>query len=454
MDEFEHGTKRMRSEVEDEKTNYATKEMTTEDFNKQKNMPMGGKMNKLKKRDKKAKEKNGVKTKNYKYKDNKEDDEEIKEKIGELKRYYNQLRVKQGELKPNKEQKIELVDNCLQIIGKEFRKFSFKHDGCRIIQCMLKHGSKEQKKDIIEALIDIFAEMMTYKYSYHLSYRMIEFCEDDAQKEKMIKIIMQKINSYIMHIYASEVVEQMYSLSTPINKKRLLHAFYGNLFLLLQENSAKSIKHLVKEKPALKDGVLDKLENLSNKLIDKGLTRHTIVQAILHDYISIASEEQQNEALNLLLETFPALLASKQGLKVACGLFSIASPKERRAIVKTIKPLAEEMATNPVSSLFLLYISCSLDDTVLSKKSIMNTLVKNYVDIRNDKHAMILFSCLLSGIEHPVRNVITKTKLRAMLFNYKNSTSKKDEPIRRKEILVNLVEEICTQMEKNLVEEL
>jgi len=84
----------------------------------------------------------------------------------------------------------------------------------------------------------------------------------------------------------------------------------------------------------------------------------------------------------------------------------------------------------------------------------MNTLVKIYEDIKDDKNAQILYSCLLSGIEHPIRNVITKAKLRAMFFNYKNTTSKKDEPVRRKEILVNLIEEISTHMEKNLVEQL
>lgn len=458
MDEFEAGTKRMKTDVEDEKAYHMQKKMTSDDIEKQKKKPMGGKIKKVKKRDAKAaaksKEKGGIKTKNYKYKNEKEDDEEMKEKMDELKRYYNQLRVKKGDLKPNKEQRVELVDNCLKIIGKDQRKYAFKHDGCRILQCMLKRGSMEQKKTIIGSMIDIFAELLTYKYSYHLAYRMVEYCDDEGQKEELLKIMMNKLNTYITHIYASEVVEHMYSLSTPKNKKRFLHAFYGNLFLILQENKSKSIRALVKEKPLVKEEILKKLENLAHKLIDKGLTRHTIVQAILYDYVSIASDEQQNEVLQMLIETFPALLSSKQGLKVACGLFSIASSKERRTIVKTIKPLVEEMAVNPVSSLFLLYICSSLDDTVLGKKSIVNTLVKIYEDIHEDKNAMILYSCLLSGITNPVRNVITKTKLRAMFFNYKKTTSKKEEPVRRKEILTNLVEEISTQMENDLAGEL
>lgn len=257
-----------------------------------------------------------------------------------------------------------------------------------------------------------------------------------------------------MHSYASDVVELLYSNATISEKKLLVKGFYGKYFIILQENKGKSLRNILKEKPTLREEFWGKLEELVHKLIDKGLMRHTIVQAIIYDYIFICSEEQQEEILNLLVDHFPSLLGSKPGLKVACGLFAIASSKERRTIVKTIKPLVNEMAVNPISSLFLAYICLTLDDTVLSKKTIMNPLVKIYEDIKDNKFSMILYSLLLSGIEHPIRNVITKSKMKWLFFNYLKTTSKKDEIVRRKEINVNLVDEICNQAEKNLVEEL
>ena len=237
-------------------------------------------------------------------------------------------------------------------------------------------------------------------------------------------------------------------------KKQLVRAFYGKYFLILEQNKGKSLRNILKEKESLKDQILSQLEEITHKFIDKGLMRHTIVQAIIYDYVSICSDEQQNELLQMLIDHFPSLLGSKPGLKVAWGLFAIASTKERRTIVKTVKPLVNEMAVNPISSLFLAYICLRLDDTVLSKKSIMNSLVKIYEEIKEDKFAMILYSLLLTGIEHPIRNVITKAKHKCMFFNYLKTTSKKDEAVRRKEILVNLVDEICNQAEKNLIEEL
>lgn len=319
---------------------------------------------------------------------------------------------------------------------------------------MLKHGNADQKKTIIGHLLGLFGELITSKYSHHLAYRIVQYCTDEEQKKKIISTILNKIGVLIMHSYAADVVELLYSNATISEKKLLVKAFYGKFFIVLQENKGKSLRNILKEKPTLKQEFCGKIEELVHKLIDKGLMRHTIVQAIIYDYMSICSDEQQEDLLHLLVEHVPSLLGSKPGLKVACGLFAIASSKERRTMVKTIKPLVNEMAVNPISSLFLAYICLRLDDTVLSKKTIMNPLVKIYQDIKDDKNAMIMYSLLLTGIEHPIRNVITKSKLKCLFFNYLKTTSKKDEEVRRKEILVNLADEICNQAEKSLIEEL
>jgi len=60
-------------------------------------------------------------------------------------------------------------------------------------------------------------------------------------------------------------------------------------------------------------------------------------------------------------EKLPALLASKEGLAVACGLFSVLEAKDRKIVVKSL-PIGE-MATNKIAHLFLIHIDNTLDDT-------------------------------------------------------------------------------------------
>jgi len=105
-------------------------------------------------------------------------------------------------------------------------------------------------------------------------------------------------------------------------------SFYGSYFLLLKEHQQMSLKELINLKSKALDGIQEKIESIASKLIDKGLIRHTIVQAILWDFYEIVDLEKQQEIAHLLQENLPALLSSMEGLKVACGIFTISNKGE------------------------------------------------------------------------------------------------------------------------------
>lgn len=75
---------------------------------------------------------------------------------------------------------------------------------------------------------------------------------------------------------------------------------------------------------------------------------------------------------DLLKEKLPALLASSQGLYVACACFTMIDAKDRKAVVKTLKEDMKEMFTNKMAHLFLIHVLSTLDDTTLSKKKIIS----------------------------------------------------------------------------------
>ena len=207
MDEFEAGSKRIKRTETTEKTVYNSKEFTEKERDKLKVAPIGGKIKKTKKRD----IKDGIKSKNYKYKNETEDKEELTEQIKELKRFYNQLRVKTGELKPNIEQRTELVNNCLQIIGNDFKKYAFKHDSWRVLQCMLKRGSADQKKLIIDKLTELFVELCTNKYSHYLAKKIVKYWTDEDQRKKLVSAVLNKMEKLVNHMFASDIIEELYS---------------------------------------------------------------------------------------------------------------------------------------------------------------------------------------------------------------------------------------------------
>ena len=46
-----------------------------------------------------------------------------------------------------------------------------------------------------------------------------------------------------------------------------------------------SLQAFLEQKPQLREGLIGKLENTVQKLVEKGLSRHSIVQHVLFEYI-------------------------------------------------------------------------------------------------------------------------------------------------------------------------
>ena len=77
-------------------------------------------------------------------------------------------------------------------------------------------------------------------------------------------------------------------------------------------------------------------------------------------------------------EKIPAVLASQEGLRVACALFNVLDAKDRKLVVKSL-PVAE-MATNKIAHLFLIHVANNLDDTQLTKKKLLHDVLLSLDD--------------------------------------------------------------------------
>jgi len=97
-------------------------------------------------------------------------------------------------------------------------------------------------------------------------------------------------------------------------------------------------------------------------------------------------------------EKLPTLLASKQGLYVACALFSVLDAKDRKVVVKSIQEPLKEMITNKIAHLFVLHVLNNLDDTVMSKKKIIADMLLTIDDNKNDEY----FSKIFIGVHSPL----------------------------------------------------
>lgn len=81
--------------------------------------------------------------------------------IKKLRINYNKLMMKRKDFKQSEENKFLLVKESIETIGDKFKELIFKHDGCRIIQSLIKHGSVKQKEHVLDQIKGHMVELIS-----------------------------------------------------------------------------------------------------------------------------------------------------------------------------------------------------------------------------------------------------------------------------------------------------
>lgn len=153
----------------------------------------------------------------------------------------------------------------------------------------------------------------------------------------------------------------------------------------------------------------------------------------MFDYIQVQQDKEKIKQLaDLIKEKLPALLASKQGLAVACGIFTALDAKDRKAAIKSL-PIVEMLA-NKNAHLFLIHVANTLDDTQLTKKKLLHEALKVVDDLIQDKcfQSFMIANLLPNDFSKNVN--LTQSDLDCFSTLQSLSTSKKDPKTRAQEL--------------------
>jgi hypothetical protein len=150
---------------------------------------------------------------------------------------------------------------------------------------------------------------------------------------------------------------------------------------------------------------------------------------------------------DLLKEKLPSLLASYQGLYVACACFTMLDAKDRKGVLKILKDDIKEMFTNKLAYLFLIHVLNNLDDTTLSKKKIITELLKCVDELINEK----FYQNIYLGIFTPQSKLVfTTEEIEAFNAYSDRTTSKKPAATRRLELLQGILKPLESFFEEHL----
>lgn len=173
-------------------------------------------------------------------------------------------------------------------------------------------------------------------------------------------------------------------------------------------------------------------------VLRKGATILTILHKAMLEYLvnTKPGTTEVTEFLELSKEHVADISFSKDGAQVVARCFALGTSKDRKAMLKALKPVAVSLARSEHGHLVLLSILESMDDTVLLSKSLLPEFQPNLLDLARDKYARAVLLRPFSG-RHPRTLSPQALKLLQETDALRSATSKKDPTTRQAEIVAH-----------------
>ncbi|PKC74897.1 ARM repeat-containing protein, partial [Rhizophagus irregularis] len=251
----------------------------------------------------------------------------------------------------------------------------FKNDTSRIIQTVLKYGTKEQKKIIVDELEGKWLEASKHTHSKFVICKVLMYCSE--HRNKIISEFKGNIAKLIQHTEARSVILEAYELLNARQRSALIQEFYGKEFSLFKETQGLSIEELIKENPSNKERLLENLSREIEAIMKKpDLIGYIIPHHIILDYFNYANENKIREKVALIGEHIHEFLHTREGSRIAMMCFSYGTAKDRKIMLKAMKDYIEKICIEEYGHLVLLRAFDVVDDTVAVSKYIIEQMTK------------------------------------------------------------------------------
>ena len=111
---------------------------------------------------------------------NRRQKQKVSDMIKSLRINYNKLMMKKKE--SSNPEKHAIVEESIKLIGEKYTELCYKHDGCRVLQALVKFGNKPQRTLVVDKIKPLFTTLMSSKYSHYLASKAFYYAPEPAQK--------------------------------------------------------------------------------------------------------------------------------------------------------------------------------------------------------------------------------------------------------------------------------
>jgi pumilio family protein 6 len=352
-----------------------------------------------------------------------------------------------------KEERQKLVKELFEIITGKVKDFVLKHDSVRVVQTAIKYATPEQKRMITNELKGTYRQLAESKYAKFLIGKLL-VQGDDQIRDTIVPEFFGNVRRMIKHPEASWILDDVYrGVASRQQKATLLREWYGAEFALFQtgEKVPGDLATILEKEPGKRAVIMRELKELINYLIQKKTTGFTMLHdAMLQYYLNAKpGTEEQTEFMELLKgdeegDLLKNLAFTASGAHVVCLALANGVAKDRKHILKAYKDTLQLMSYDMNGHKVILAAYETIDDTVLTAKSIFPELltkdaekqVENVVNAANDLNARTTLLYLFAGRSSSLFPASHTSDLEILkeVDTVRSTTSKKDPEIRRAEL--------------------
>ncbi|KAI5800095.1 armadillo-type protein [Geopyxis carbonaria] len=357
--------------------------------------------------------------------------------IQRSKRIWEQLRRKTAA--PDERQK--LIEELQTLATGRIKELVFKHDASRVVQTALKYGHKKVRAEIAAELKGTYVELAQSSYGKYLVVKVMHYGSAETRKA-VVEEFCGHVKKLIRHREASFVIEDCFrEFATREQKARLLREFYGLEFAVFTSNTDTdpSLAKILKASPEKRGVIMKNLLDILTAIVEKGAVFFSIVHKAMLEFISntTAGTTEATEFLELVKEHVGEMAFTKDGAQVVMRCLALGSAKDRKVMLKSIKPVVGSMAVHESAHLVLVTAYDVVDDTVLVSKTFFPELQQQFADLAAHNYGRIPLLYPVVGRKGKLLQPSSIALLEEM-DKIRESTSKKDPQVRQSELRTHL----------------
>lgn len=369
--------------------------------------------------------------------------------IQQIKQIWERLRVKSG---TPLEVRKKLIDQIWDLTKDKIKDLVLKHDASRIIQTIFKYSDKKKRLAITKALKGTYTDLAKSSYGKYLLVKFLHYGSSEV-REDIINELHGSYRKLMKHKEGAYVIEDIYrDYSTALQKKRIIREFYGSEYAIFKDSSLdKTLSQIIMESPDKRPYLMKNLKEVITSAVNKGSIGFTIIHAAMLEYvrnINLNSSERE-EFVDLITEQFAEIVHTNEGSQVASFVLSITTAKERKGLVRALKPFVSKLADDEYGHFVLITLFSTVDDTIFVSKAFVPELRESMSDLIISKHGRRPFLYVLLGRSSRYFSPTVLAKLKE-IDEWKKGTSKKDDEVRRSELNVAFSPLILKAISENI----